>query len=308
MSEPPTPLVSVVMSVFDGEPFVRESVASVLDQTHHDLELVVIDDGSRDGTVDVLEGFDDPRLVIRRQDNAGLTVSLNRAIALARGRFVARQDADDVSHPDRIERQLRFLLDHPDVALVGCQVDLIDEAGRQFGGRTYATDSELLWRLHIEENQFAHGALMFRKNAISEIGGYDEYFRFAQDYDLTLRLQERYRCANLAESHYALRHCRAKVSRRHGDEQVAYGALARQLARARRSGLQMAFDNRRPLSDYVEVVPIERCSYEEEIVFESLRCGFNEVARSQLRMNIRTRPARLSNYLRYAATFLPWRP
>ena len=118
------------MSVFNGEAHVREAIRSVLTQTQGDLEVVVIDDGSMDATWSVLESLDDDRLVrLRNERNEGLASALNRGIRAARGELVARQDADDVSEPDRIALQVGFIDRHPDIGLVGCAGSVVSESG-----------------------------------------------------------------------------------------------------------------------------------------------------------------------------------
>src|ERR1039458_3032292 len=121
MAKQHTPLVSVVMAVRNGMPYLTESIESILAQTMRDFEFIVINDGSTDETERYLGGLADSRLRIFSQANAGVGASANRGIALARGRYVARMDADDVSLPTRLERQVQFLRENPEVALVGTQ-------------------------------------------------------------------------------------------------------------------------------------------------------------------------------------------
>ncbi len=131
VSTPPAPLVSVLLAVKDGERFLRSAVTSVLRQSVDDLELIVVDDGSSDGTQAILEELDDPRLVVVRNDEPqGLARSLNTALDRARGSYVARLDADDVALPDRLERQLAHLRANPGLAVVGSAVLEVDEGDR----------------------------------------------------------------------------------------------------------------------------------------------------------------------------------
>ncbi len=113
------PEISVVMAVFNHERFVVQAVESVLNQSITDFEFIIVDDGSSDGTSTILDTCHDPRIVrLRNESNIGLTRSLNRGLQAVRGSFIARQDADDISLPDRLERQVAFMHEHPDVGLV----------------------------------------------------------------------------------------------------------------------------------------------------------------------------------------------
>ena len=195
-----TPRVTVLMTVFNGERHLREAVDSVLRQTFGDFELVIVDDGSTDGTAALLAAISDPRVRVTHNDeNLGLTPSLNRGLGLARGELIARHDADDVSEPERIARQIAFLDAHPDVALVGAWYRKIDDASASLGERTLPVDHDRIrWALHFY-CPIVHSAAVFRTSVVRELGGYDEAFVYAQDYDLWSRLATTRRVANVGE-------------------------------------------------------------------------------------------------------------
>jgi len=195
------PRVTVLMTVFNGERHLREAIDSVLGQSFGDFELVVVDDGSTDGTTAVLGAITDARVrVTRNATNIGLTRSLNSGLALARGMLIARHDADDVSEPDRLARQVAFLDANADVALVGACYTKIDDRGASLGLRTLPTDYDRIrWALHFY-CPFVHSAAVFRAAAVRAMGGYDDAFIYAQDYDLWSRLAASHRMANLPEA------------------------------------------------------------------------------------------------------------
>lgn len=182
------PKVSVIMSVYNGEKFLEEALESILKQTFPDYEFIIINDGSTDRTPQILASFDDPRLVTVNQNNRGLTVSLNRGIRLAKGTYIARMDADDISEPTRLERQVEVLDRDPDVVLVACWYKVIDQKGNVLAHRRLPTDGKQLARLLVHCNPICHGSVLMRKEAIEAVGLYDENLRYAQDYDLWLRL------------------------------------------------------------------------------------------------------------------------
>ncbi|MBI2881404.1 MAG: methyltransferase domain-containing protein [Candidatus Tectomicrobia bacterium] len=214
------PKVSVVMSVLNGEAYLAEAVGSILSQTFRDFEWVVLDDGSTDRTRDILAGFEDLRLRVIRQENRGLAASLNRAVAESCGEYVARMDADDFSYPNRFQNQVAFLDAHPEYALIGCYYHIVDAAGQLLGLQYRPVQNEDLQRALLHANQFAHGAVMFRRRAFDRAGGYDPQFRYAQDYDLWLRMADDFNLFNIPKALYAWRATRTNLSPAKVQEQL----------------------------------------------------------------------------------------
>ncbi|MFW5642330.1 MAG: glycosyltransferase [Roseicyclus sp.] len=194
------PKVSVLMGAYNAERFLREALDDLLAQTMADFELVVVDDGSTDATSSILEDYArrDGRIVLLRNGrNLGLPASLNRGLARCRADIVARADADDRYMPDRLARQLAFLEAHPEVGLMSCAVEKIDEQGRSlFVNRFPTKDGEIRMR-ELFVNCFSHPGVMFRRRLVEEVGGYDETLLSSQDADLWQRLRRRTVAANL---------------------------------------------------------------------------------------------------------------
>ncbi|GAB4339685.1 MAG: hypothetical protein Kow0099_14980 [Candidatus Abyssubacteria bacterium] len=234
MANKGNPEVSVVMGVYNGERYVRQAVESVLRQTFRDFEFIIIDDGSTDGTAEIIRGFDDPRIrIITNVRNEGLTRCLIKGCEEARGRYIARMDADDVSYPHRFQRQVEFLEANPDCAVVGTQCFFIDDKGNERARSSYACSHEEIKEDVWKRSPFAHGSVMMVKSRYEECGGYREPFRFAQDYDLWLRLLEKHNGANVPEVLYRLRYHRDSVTLKRICLQSRYAELARQFARMR---------------------------------------------------------------------------
>ncbi len=299
------PRISVLMSVYNGEKYVANAVDSILNQTYTDIEFIVIDDGSSDTTLKILAEYKDPRLKLIGQKNVGLTKALNRGIKIATGEYLARQDADDVSSPRRFEEQVAFLDSNPRCALVGTLARIIDEDGEQIGiKRTAAEPAQIAVKLP-EENQFIHGSIMLRREAIVEMGGYREAFKYAQDYDLVLRLSERHQLANIDEEYYSLRHREQKVSLQHSGLQAAYAVLARDLWRQRREGECDALD----AGGSVETLLVpdtghDNMYYHRHIVYLSLRHGNMKKARRAIHTILENNPFQLRPYFHLCLTFL----
>jgi hypothetical protein len=199
------PLVSVVMPVYNAAPYVRNAVDSILGQTFHDFEFIIINDGSTDNTTSIIDGYRDPRVLIITQANHGLVYSLNRGIELARGTYIARMDADDVSLPDRLAKQVEMFAKEPGLCVVGTSIIRIDEAGKQLGMECYlAHDAELRQDLAIR-CPFAHGSVLMRTSAVQQVGGYRQEFWPAEDYDLWRRMAAVGQLANSLEPLYQYR-------------------------------------------------------------------------------------------------------
>jgi len=193
MNQSNNTIVSVIMSVYNGARYLRESIDSILHQTFPDFELVIINDGSTDDTVKILEEINDHRVVLLNQKNSGLTKSLNRGARISKGVYIARQDADDISLPNRFEQQVKFLNENPNIGFVGGSYLLIDENSSRLKIIETKNNPALLKTRLLKSNIFAHGSCMFRKDLFNDIGGYREEFRYAQDIDLWLRMSERSR-------------------------------------------------------------------------------------------------------------------
>lgn len=186
------PLVSVIMAVHNGMPYLPVALASVLEQElEGGLELVLVDDGSDDDGGRLLADLAarDHRVRLIAQENRGLTASLNRAIELARGRYLARQDSDDLSLPGRLAAQAALLEDDPGAAACGCWYGRIDEQGAMFAKVRLPDEPDaMLERLRSGLAPFPHGSALIRREALEKAGGYHEGFRYAQDFELWLRL------------------------------------------------------------------------------------------------------------------------
>lgn len=223
------PKVSVVMSVYNDEAYLSEAIESILNQTFTDFEFLITNDGSTDSSRDIILSYKDPRIgLVDNEDNLGLPVSLNNGIRLARGEYVARQDADDISLPERLEHQVSLLDNKHDVGLVGCHWKLIDIDGRVFSQGTISGDhASILEALIPNRVKFPHGCYFVRKHVLDSIGGYDERFFYTQDYDLLLRISQSFHLSVIPSPLYKLR-VRSSSSNLKTLCQAEYRSFARQ--------------------------------------------------------------------------------
>lgn len=180
------PRVSVVMPVWNGEQYLRAAVESILQQTFNDFELIVVDDGSTDSTLDILRSFDDPRLRIFSMPHMGIVAALNAGVAHARANWIARQDADDISKSDRLELQWLAIESHRDAIL--CHTDFTF-IGDHTPPRARFPRSHALVALKLcFQCPIVHTTVLFRKNAFLAAGGYQREERHAEDYALWTRM------------------------------------------------------------------------------------------------------------------------
>lgn len=195
------PRVTVVMAVYNAEPFLREAVASVLAQSYCDFELIIVDDSSSDGSLAIVESFADQRIrTIRHDSNMGASLSRNDALAGARGELVAIMDADDVCAPTRLERQVAYLDANPTVGLVGCGIyENVDDSGAVLYTSFMPEDNETIQRILLGRWCFLHSSIMFRKALYERAGGYRKEFEPAEDHDFILRILEHAEAHNLPE-------------------------------------------------------------------------------------------------------------
>lgn len=188
--------VSVLLSAFNAEKTIAEAIESILSQTHRDFELLLINDGSTDGTLLIMQKFadQDHRIKIISHQNMGMGASLNQALHLANAEWVVKMDADDIMLPQRLERQIAFIKKHPDIVVASCLVYYVDEYGRVIGKNSsdLRTREDLI--RYLKSNEligFHHSGVIMKKEVIISVGGYRPRFWPADDIDLWNRVAER---------------------------------------------------------------------------------------------------------------------
>jgi glycosyltransferase involved in cell wall biosynthesis len=209
------PVISVLLPVYNGELYLAESIDSILNQTWTDFELIIINDGSQDGSSDIIKGYVDQRIRYYEHENIGLAATLNRGIDLSAGTFIARQDHDDLSKPERLAKQVDYLEAHPECALLGTWADIWkdDQASGRF--LQHPTDSALINLELLLTNPFVHSSVMMRKECLQNVGGYavDPSRQPPEDYELWSRLARRHEVANIPESLVIYREVVGSISR-----------------------------------------------------------------------------------------------
>jgi hypothetical protein len=231
-----TPKISVILPVRDGARWLNEAIASLQYQTLSDFELIVVDDGSADESPRIIEEYSrrDRRIHLVHQERLGLVAALNRGLTASRGQLIARLDADDRAHPQRLQRQSEYMEDHPDVCLLGTWAEKIDEQGSITGVLKPPTGPEELASLLVRTNPLLHSSIMLRKSVLQTVGNYRPAFKGAEDYDLWIRMSEVGKVANLPECLLQYRFHSTSVTHRARVRQLFSVRLAQRAAQARR--------------------------------------------------------------------------
>ncbi len=188
------PLISVIMSVYNEQEYIEDALRSILNQTEPDFEIIIVDDCSIDDTVKIIEGINDDRVIlVKNEGNCGLTRNLNKALAMAKGEYIARMDGDDISMHDRFRTQVEFLKKHSDIMLISCNTNTFGEQRlvSDISGKPEEFKCTMLLRPVL-----AHPGFMFRRELYEKHGfTYDEHFRSAQDYDFAARVTRQFNIA-----------------------------------------------------------------------------------------------------------------
>lgn len=257
---PASPAVTVLIGAYENERTVARAVASILEQTERNLELIVIDDGSRDDSSAAAReaiGSDPRGRVMQLESNLGIARSLNAGLEVAAAPFVAIQDADDYSAPNRLERQLAALAEDPDVVVVGARMREVDEAGRVLQPRTSFAAGDV-GPVLLRFNPIPNGSSLLRRDAARGVGGYDPRYRYATEYDLWLRLAEQHRLIALDEELGTRVMGTGNVAARAERTQLAEGLAIRLHALCRRRTLHGASGLLRPALSYVLPTAVKR--------------------------------------------------
>ena len=240
INKPGVPLVSILTSVYNGEAYIANCIESILGQTFQDFEFVIVDDGSTDGTWEIIQKFavEDRRIAaVQCLTNQGVVAGLNRGLSKTRGQYIARQDADDMSRPERLAKQVDFLNTHREYGVVACQVTYIDSANRPVNqASTFNTiDNAEIQQKLLEYMCLCGPSIMMRRQSVEAAGfWFGEGLDASEDYDLCLRLSEVTKLFNLPEPLYMYRLHAQSASIKQEYKQIVHKATALENAVRRR--------------------------------------------------------------------------
>jgi glycosyltransferase involved in cell wall biosynthesis len=300
------PKVTVLMPAYNAGKYIAEAIRSVLGQSFADFELLIVDDGSSDNTLGVIHGFADPRIRLLVQENNGISMALNTGLKAAKGVYIARFDADDICFPQRLAQQVIFLDGHPSYLVVGSDAEYISENGEHLFnfrciGHSHREIEENLYR-HCP---FIHSAVMYRKEAIVQAGGYSSYAHNFEDYLLWVQLLQRGKCCNLPEPLIKVRINPASVTidekwRGRRFRQLKWSIIQKKTITEEEGGELLAIIKSQ------ETQKIKQGAYHALCGKKLLADNYHpEKARWHVTRAIRANPLRLDNYAMLAVSFLP---
>jgi len=197
------PILTVIMPAYNAKKYISFAIESVLNQTYEDFEFLIIDDRSTDGTSKIIRNYakQDKRIrIINNKKNMQIAYCLNKGLKSATGTFIARMDPDDISMKKRLEKQLKFLIRNPNVAIVGANIEIIDKNGKKIASRKYPSSSTEMKKIMFRYSPFAHPVIMFRKKVFEKYGGYNEAMVPCEDIDLWFKIGSRHKFATLQEN------------------------------------------------------------------------------------------------------------
>ncbi|MFA6446430.1 MAG: glycosyltransferase [Candidatus Paceibacterota bacterium] len=192
------PLISVLMPVYNGSKYLRQSIQSILDQTEGNFELIIVDDGSTDNAKDIVSSFTDSRVLYLVKEHSGLVDTLRFGIKNSKGIYIARIDCDDVMEVTRLKEQLLCMEGDNSIAICGSWASVIDDGGKEFEQMIYPPlTANKIRRYAMLHNPFIHSTVMIRRSVLEDVGEYSPFFKHCEDYELWVRILYRFNVVNL---------------------------------------------------------------------------------------------------------------
>lgn len=194
------PKISIVIPTYNQSEYLQEAVESVLNQTYKNIEIIIVDDGSTDNTLGVVRSFDNNKIIYIQQKNKGASSARNTGIKKANGEYIAFLDSDDLWLKNKLRKQIDFIKENPEIGLLGTGCYQMINIGKMIHKKIFPFENKILQKDLIKYNPFIQSSVMIRKNVFDDIGLYDEKFKESEDYDLWLRIAQKYKIANLPEA------------------------------------------------------------------------------------------------------------
>lgn len=302
------PKITVLMPAYNAGKYIGDAIASVLSQTFTDFELLIINDGSTDDTIDVINSFDDPRIVLIYQENKGIAQALNNGLKYARAPFIARFDADDICYPQRLQQQYDFMLANPEYSVIGSAADYIDMDGVfLFTHKPPAFSNDEIQLLKYSVCPFIHSCVFYKKEMVISKGGYNEHAYTFEDHFLWVNILKDQKAYNLPQPLIKVRLNPESItidekwrSRKFRD--IKYTTLKKRSI-TQTEGVLLAEIGEKQIS-----TKIKHGAYYALCGKKLLLNNFQpRLARVHMARAISLSPLRLDNYLLYTVSYLPER-
>jgi len=226
--------ISIIIPTYNQAEYLQEAVDSVLNQTYKNIEIIIIDDGSTDNTLKVVNSFNDNKIIFIQQRNKGASSARNTGIKEANGEYIAFLDSDDLWLKDKLRKQIDFMRENQKVGLLGTGCFQVIDTNKMIYKKIFPHKNEILQKDLIKYNPFIQSSVMVRKNVFNDIGLYDEKFKESEDYDLWLRIAQKYKIANLKQALVTKKYSKAGLSKNKDSKQLYFALKARKNAISRK--------------------------------------------------------------------------
>jgi glycosyltransferase involved in cell wall biosynthesis len=301
----PEILLTVLMPAYNGEKYIGEAIESILRQTYNDFEFIIVNDGSTDRTEEVIRSYKDPRIVLINQQNGGVSAALNTGLKAARGKYIARFDADDVCYDFRLTQQIEFMESHPDYVLAGSDADYMSENGEYlFTYRNIGHSNEEINDRISLYCPFVHSTVIYKKSDVLACGGYEVNAHTFEDYFLWTRLIKRGKVINFKDPMIKVRFNSSSVTVDEKDRDPEFRRLKK---KALQTGEISKEEGEIILKSIRKLSPGKKeASYHRMLGKKYLWNNYQPLkARSHLLKAIKTEPLNRAAYLLLAISFLP---
>ncbi len=298
--------ITVLMPAYNAQNYIGEAIHSVLQQTYTHFELLIINDGSTDGTKNIINSFDDERIVLINKNHEGVSAALNYGLMHAKGKYIARFDADDVCVSDRLQNQIVFLESHPEYVLTGSDAEYMLENGEfLFSFKCIAHEYDEIFRKLYFYCPFIHSSVMYRKDTVIEAGGYSEHAHHFEDYFLWTQLAKKGKLHNIPKPLIKVRFNAASVTIDEKWRGNKFRNLKRKIIHrgsiTPQEGEQLLTIIKEQNSE-----EIKKAAYYALCGKKFLANNYQpEKARKQIREAINILPLRVDNYALLMASYLP---
>jgi glycosyltransferase involved in cell wall biosynthesis len=300
------PLVTVLMPVYNAEKYIAEAILSVLKQSFTDFELLIINDGSTDGSARIINSFNDQRIVLVNQPNKGVSSALNLGLSRARSPYIARFDADDICHPDRLKIQYEFITSYPEYSIIGSAADYLDAAGHYiFTHHPVAHLNEEIHQLKYSVCPFIHSSVLYKKDVILKNGGYNEYAYTYEDHFLWVNILANEKACNLSQALIKVRLNPESITideKWHSKKflDIKYGTLKKRSITAAEGDVLQQISGKNHSCKIKEGAYYALCS--KKFLLNNYQ---PQKARHHVAKAISLNPRRLDNYIIYTVSFFP---
>lgn len=300
------PNITVLMPAYNAADYITDAIQSILMQTYADFEFIIINDGSSDNTSNIIAQFNDKRLIIINQENSGISKALNKGLQIAKGKYIARFDADDICYPERLQKQISFLESNPDYVVIGSDAEYISASGNHLcffesKGHSNAAIMKDLYKYC----PFTHSSVMYKKDAVEQCGGYNINAHTFEDYLLWIQLSHHGKFANLNEPLIKVRFSAASIT----IDETWRGQRFRRLKQMIINEGAITFtqgEEIRSIINHQNTVRIKTGAYHALCSKKFLVNNHQpSKARTHIRKAILIHPLRLDNYLLLLLSFAP---